>query len=102
MLCIISLQKSLNSLFHGDWVRQLAFPNHAYLPPVSSQTRNVAKVATTIRSEFRQPKAELGFRKPCEGATGPGMAMPKADVHENDLPLLGENDIRLSRKVGNV
>jgi hypothetical protein len=28
--------------------------------------------------------------------------MPKASVHEDDFPMLGENEIRLSRKVGNM
>jgi hypothetical protein len=102
MLCIISLQKALNSRFYGGQIRQLTFPNHAYLPPVSPQTRDVAEVAATIRSEFRQPEAELGFREPRKGATGVGVAMPKAAVDEDDLLLLGENDIRLSRKVRNV
>src|SRR6266403_4542516 len=102
MLCIFSLQKALHSLFHGDRIRQLAFPDHAHPPFVSSQPRDVAKIAKTIRSQFRQPEAELGFRKPCKGATSAGMTMPKAPMHENDFPLLGENDIRLSRKVGNV
>jgi len=80
----------------------LTFPNHAYLPPVSPQARDVAEIATTIRSKFRQPEAELGFREPRKGATVFGVAMPKAAVDEDDLLLLGENDIRLSRKVRNV
>jgi hypothetical protein len=80
----------------------LAFPDHADLPVVSPQARDVAKVAKTIRSQFRQPEAELRFRKACKGATLAGVAMPETAMHEDDLPLLGENDIRLSRKVRNV
>jgi hypothetical protein len=102
MLCIISLQKALNSFLYREWVRQLTFPDHANPPLVSPQTCNVAKVATTIPAEFRQPETKFGFWKPRKCATRVGVAVPKAAVHKDDLSLLGENDIWLSRKVGNV
>jgi hypothetical protein len=92
---------TLHSIFALSEVLPLR-PFKRWLIPFTRKTRDVAKVAATIRGKFRQPEAELGFGKPGKRASRTRVAMPKAAMHEDDLSLFGENDIGLSRKVGNV
>jgi len=78
----------------------MALPHDTNLPLISPQSSDVPKVAASVRRQFGNPELPLRFRESRKRATR--MTVPEATVNEDNLPVLGENKVGLSRKTGNV
>lgn len=75
----------------------LTFPNRQHPPTELAQALLIAFITRPIAPNLRNPVRPIGLRHPAPARTV--VTVPKAPVHENDLPARGEYEIRLSGKI---
>ena len=88
--------ESLDFPFQSLPLPDLAFPQDQHGPALFLQRSKITLITATVIQDLRAPIAPIGFRLRGKLAR---MTVPKAAVHEDDLVMLGENDIRFPWKV---
>ena len=75
---------------------QSAFPDRTDSPILSSKSLDGRTVSCAISQKLCVPKIPVRLRKPIVGTLS--MGVPKTTVHKDHRPILGDNEVRSTRK----
>jgi hypothetical protein len=74
----------------------LALPDREHPPTQTLKGAPIALIAIDVVGEFPEPEPNIGLRRVAVAA--PLVSMPEAAVYEDNGPVFGKYNIRLSRK----